>query len=55
LKKHTGDAGLPAYLSTHPDTEQRLAEMKTMAEAAPVRSEPLLADVKWDEVRMLCR
>jgi predicted Zn-dependent protease len=55
LKKHTGDAGLPAYLSTHPDTEQRLAEMKALAEAAPIRSEPLLADVKWDEVRKLCR
>ncbi|MDO8547748.1 MAG: M48 family metallopeptidase [Nitrospirales bacterium] len=55
LKKHTGDAGLPAYLSTHPDTEQRLAEMKALAEATPVQSEPLLADVKWDEVRKLCR
>jgi Zn-dependent protease with chaperone function len=55
LKKHTGDAGLPAYLSTHPDTEQRLAEMKALAEAAPVQSEPLLANVKWDEVRKLCR
>jgi len=55
LKKHTGDAGLPAYLSTHPDTEQRLAEMKALAAAMPVQSEPLLADVKWDEVRKLCR
>jgi len=55
LKKHTGDAGLPAYLSTHPDTEQRLAEMKALAKAVPVRSEPLLADVQWDEVRKLCR
>lgn len=55
LKKHTGDAGLPAYLSTHPDTEQRLAEMKALAAAMPVQSEPLLADVKWNEVRKLCR
>ena len=55
LKEHTGDAGLPAYLSTHPDTEQRLAEMKALTKATPVQSEPLLADVKWDEVRKLCR
>ena len=55
LKQHTGNAGLPAYLSTHPDTEQRLAEMKALAKATPVQSEPLLADVKWDEVRKLCR
>lgn len=55
LKKHTGGAELPAYLSTHPDTEKRLAEMKALAVATPVQSEPLLADVKWDEVKKLCR
>ena len=55
LKKQTGASGLPAYLSTHPDTEQRLAEMKTLAQATPTQPEPLLADVKWGEVRMLCR
>ncbi len=55
LKQHTGGAGFPASLSTHPDTDTRLAEMTTMATATPVQSEPLLADVKWDEVRNLCR
>jgi len=55
LKKHTGGGELPAYLSTHPDTDKRLAEMKVWAAATPVQSEPLLADVKWDEVRKLCR
>ena len=55
LKKQTDASGLPAYLSTHPDTEQRLAEMKTLAQATPTQPEPLLADVKWGEVRMLCR
>lgn len=55
LKKQPGEAGLPAYLSTHPDTDERLAEMKTLAAATPGPSEPLLADVPWDEVRKLCR
>ena len=55
LKQHAGDAELPAYLSTHPGTDERLAEMKALAAAMPVNAEPLLGDVKWDEVRKLCR
>ena len=55
LKKQPGGAELPAYLSTHPDTDERLAEMKALAAATPVQSEPLLPGVKWDEVRKLCR
>ena len=55
LKTHTGGAELPAYLSTHPDTDQRLEEMKTLAAATPVQTEPLLADMKWDEIKNLCR
>ncbi len=55
LKKHTGGGELPAYFSTHPDTDERLAKMKTLAAATPGSSEPLLPGVKWDEVRKLCR
>ena len=55
LKQQSGGAGLPAYLSTHPDTDERLAEMKALAMATPVQVEPLLADVKWDEIKGLCR
>lgn len=55
LKKQTGDAGLPAYLSTHPDTDERLAAMKALAAAMPVNAEPLLEDAQWDEVKRLCR
>jgi hypothetical protein len=29
--------------------------MKALAAAMPVNAEPLLADVRWDEVRKLCR
>jgi len=55
LKKQTGGAALPAYLSTHPNTDERIAEMKALAAAMSVNAEPLLADVRWDEVRKLCR
>lgn len=55
LKKHTDGAELPAYLSTHPDTDERLAEMKALAAAAPVQAEPLLPNVKWGEVKKRCR
>lgn len=59
LKQHAGGAELPAYLSTHPDTDERLADMKALAaqsgtdlKSVPI---PLLPDVKWDEVKNLCR
>lgn len=55
LQQHTGNADLPAYLSTHPNTDERLAEMTTLAAAMPVQAEPLRADVNWDQVRHLCR
>jgi Zn-dependent protease with chaperone function len=55
LKKQTGGAEPPAYLSTHPETEGRLARMRALAAASPIRPEPLLTEVKWDEVKKLCR
>jgi len=60
LQQQEGGADLPAYLSTHPNTAQRLAEMKALATATPVPSEslpaePLPANANWNEVRHLCR
>lgn len=61
LKKQAGDAGLPAYLSTHPDTDERLAAMKALAAAMTEGTDlksvpiPLLEDAQWDEVKKLCR
>ncbi len=55
LKRHAGGAELPAYLSTHPDTDERIAEMKALAATTPVPAKPLLPGVKWDEVKNLCR
>jgi len=55
LQQHTGSEDLPAYLSTHPNTDERLADMKTLASAMSVPSAPLLPNVTWNEVRNLCR
>ncbi len=61
LKKHTGGAGLPAYLSTHPDTDERLAAMKALAAAMTEGTDlksvpiPLLEDAQWNEVKRLCK
>jgi predicted Zn-dependent protease len=62
LKAQTGEAEPPAYLSTHPETDVRIARLKALAaelgrrgtdlKSVPI---PLLADVKWDEVKKLCR
>jgi Zn-dependent protease with chaperone function len=52
----TKQAGIetPGYLSTHPDTDARIAALKTLA-ATQGAVEPLLPDLKWDEVKKLCR
>ena len=59
LKKQAGGAEVPTYLSTHPETDERLAEMKALAAqlGTDLKSLPtaLLADVNWSEVKNLCR
>ncbi len=55
LKKHTGEGAVPGYLSTHPETDERIAAMKALAAELAVQPDPLLPDVKWDEVKNLCR
>jgi Zn-dependent protease with chaperone function len=59
LKRQTGRMEPPAYLSTHPDTDARIARLKTLGaelgtdlQSVPI---PLLTGVKWDEVKKLCR
>jgi len=55
LKARTAHAELPGYLSTHPETEQRIARLKALAAEVPTYPKPLLPDVRWDEVKNLCR
>lgn len=56
LKAQAGGIEPPAYLSTHPDTDARIAVLKRLAATqGTVKPEPLLPDFKWDDVKKLCR
>jgi len=55
VKAKTANAELPGYLSTHPETDQRLARLKALAAEVPVHSTPLLPDGRWEDVKNLCQ
>ena len=56
LKRHADGVQPPAYLSTHPDSDARIAALQKLASAYPPKhTTPLLANDKWDEVKKLCR
>lgn len=47
------DAGLPAYLSTHPPTRERIAALEALAAAAPAHTWAPAAG--WEAIRSSCR
>ncbi len=52
------DLGLPAaiqYLSSHPDTGDRIATLTQMAEAAESTPEPLLSEDGWTALQGVCK
>lgn len=55
LKAKTAHTELPGYLSTHPETDQRIARLKALAAETPAHPTPLLPDARWDEIKNLCR
>jgi predicted Zn-dependent protease len=56
LKKHHEGVEPPAYLSTHPDSDARIAALQKLVLAyQPEHPTPLLANDKWDELKKLCR
>ncbi len=55
VKAKTANAELPGYLSTHPETDQRIARLKALAAEVPVHPKPLLPDDRWDDIKNLCR
>lgn len=55
VKAKTANAGLPGYLSTHPQTDQRIARLKALAAEVPVQSKPLLPDGRWNDMKNLCQ
>jgi predicted Zn-dependent protease len=48
-------AGLPDFLSTHPDVDERLATLRTLATSPPTTPRTLLAGEDWKDIRTLCR
>lgn len=43
-----------AYVSTHPQTEERIARLKALGAGVGEKSKKLLADYAWDDIKKLC-
>jgi predicted Zn-dependent protease len=46
---------LPAYLSTHPDLEERIDRLKRLAAESPGRLTKLLPDYNWQDLQGICK
>jgi predicted Zn-dependent protease len=55
VKKAEGKLpAVAAYVSTHPQTEKRIARLKTLSAGVGEKSKKLLADYPWDDIKKLC-
>ena len=43
-----------SYVSTHPHTEMRIARLKSMIAASVARSQKLLPDYSWEDIKKIC-
>ena len=43
------------YLSTHPETKDRIERLKSLAAQAPVEAVKLLPDYDWRDIRKICQ
>lgn len=56
LKQEGGKSpGLPTYLSTHPDTEARIARLKSLAAESRRSRVALLPEFDWRDIRKICQ
>jgi predicted Zn-dependent protease len=55
LQQEQGGPAIPQYLSTHPDTEARIAHLKDLAAGLPVQVESLPLTEEWHALRDRCR
>ena len=53
-KQHASAPRFVSYLSSHPNTADRIARLESLAAGSRVRSRPLMDSVAWDRVRRLC-
>jgi len=54
-EKHPDVPDLFKYLSTHPQTDDRIAYLEALVATAPAGSTPLLPGLEWSYVRSLCQ
>jgi len=53
-RKHGSEPGLVSYLSNHPRTADRVAELRALAAQPHEPSQPLLNAETWQHVRSAC-
>lgn len=53
--EHTRRANTPSYLSTHPDTGDRIANLVMLAGPSPLHPTALLSGEEWNDVRSICQ
>lgn len=53
-KKSSEGAAFPAYLSTHPGTEERIEKLRATAQRPRQKSIRLLPDYNWKDVKKIC-
>lgn len=53
--QYTDAPRLVSYLSSHPHTPDRVAQLEALAAATTVDAEPLLPASRWERVRATCR
>lgn len=54
LKGRERGVEIPGYLSTHPQTDERIAKLKTLLRMAPA-SPPAVPDEEWQKMTAVCR
>lgn len=54
-KEYDGTTEVSEYLSTHPNTENRIEKLNTMIAQKQIESEKLLPNVDWEKTKMLCQ
>jgi Putative Zn-dependent protease, contains TPR repeats len=56
MQKDAQDHTAPSdFLSTHPDMDERLTTLRTLAASPPTAPRTLLAGEDWKDIRTLCR
>jgi len=53
--KQSSAIQLPAYLSTHPPLEERIAAVSRLVASTPAQPIPLLPDYPWTEITQICQ